>query len=159
MPLVIRHISSGMLALQPLSNKLGDGLPSLHQSREILVPRRVHVGTMGCSLDENGRQSFRDVAQNSKRVPGIDGAVGKDNVCDILGYVSASVVGVGVVHRLVDGRGIDVVDFVTDVSGEVEGHQMAKRLVGGVGSLEVCKLCTGLVEPLPLWRRELGVSD
>ena len=58
---------------------------------------------MSSAVDEDGRQLRGDVLRDPEHVPRVNGAIGKDDVGDIGGYVFASVISVGVVHGLKNG--------------------------------------------------------
>lgn len=88
---------------QPCSDKGRDLYSSAHQPRKVPRGRRVHVGTVGSAIDEDGRQLIGDVLRDPQHVPWIDGAVGKDYVGHVGGYVLAPVITIGFVHRLKDG--------------------------------------------------------
>ena len=54
------------------------------------------------ALDEDGRKLICDVLCDAKHMPGVDGAIGKDNVGHAGGDVLASIEIVGVVYCLKD---------------------------------------------------------
>ena len=81
------------------------------------------------ALNEDGWKLIRDALRDAQGMPGIDGAIGKDNVGHAGGDVLASIEIVGVVYGLNDCRLCDVEDVIADVSEGFQVDQVAKWLV------------------------------
>ena len=74
---------------------------------------------MCCAFNEDGRKLICDVLRDAQGMPGIDGAIGKDNVSHAGGDILASIDIVGVHYCLKGFRLRDFEDFIADFSEEV----------------------------------------
>lgn len=134
-----------------------DGQSCINELRWVISCGRVHVGTVGSTMNKDGYQCFRQVTCDPESMPRVNGAIGEDNVGDRRAYVPAPIVRVRPVHGSSDGGSVELVTIYVHalLYGELEWEERAKGLGGAVRGLVEGKLGAGLEHPLPACKGRL----
>lgn len=139
---------------QPLTNEIGHSIPCRCELQEVRVSWWVHVGTVSCAIDEHRLHSTPQVTSDAEGMPRVNRTIGKHNVGS--GHILASIELVGAIDCTGDACWRNPEHLAALVSEIVQCDLVREqRGLLRVRCLEVSKLGTRLVHPLPTWTQNM----